>query len=484
MTIQPVLKPEWKPIILEALKELTSKPDPGLDIWEHYYNKVQQNFNQPLDEDSYQTKAHLEISRPQKNIQQELLSFFIGVRDKIIESDQESLDQTELGHHILLLHRMMGAELELPAHILDAKLNPSPKKTAKKKIEEDCIHLLNRLCNRDWNNELTQFHHFTLTQQVEEEASRENFEPDASAVSSHLFTGALTGALVLCLPSQWLSIPLLLSGFVIIYLWAVRETKFMMAFLTSLSCGLSAFTLWGSHPLLGETLLTVLEITSGTLLGGMIGLYYGYLRWHSIRDNLSHEFYQERLKKLVEESIPNLPTLHQFLSQFIQPHFHQAKTAVASLLNEAFSSKDECDRRLVQIRNQNPKPDFDEYFEVHKLRNDHESRIRELERLYGAFQLLESRLGARIGILTSAMALERFQILSGTPGDMDHLYIDEKEFSATSWKRKLDLERIALVINWLSNFRPFLEFELSRSTAFEPEQWINRLPEELGRGVA
>ena len=220
-------------------------------------------------------------------------------------------------------------------------------------MEEDCIHLVNRLCNRDWNMELVQFHNHSLSQQVAEEASRENFEPDISAVSSHLFAGALTGSLVFSLHSsafnlsQWISIPFLLIGFTITYLWAVREAKFMMAFLTSLSCGLSAFTILGNHYLLGDTLLRVLEITSGTLLGGMIGLYYGYLRWHRIRESLCQQFCEKRLKKLTEGSIPNLHILHQFLSSLVLPHFHQAKTAVACLLNEAFSSKDEIGRAHV-----------------------------------------------------------------------------------------------------------------------------------------
>lgn len=488
MSIQPTLKSEWVSIILDSLEELASRPDPGLDLWDYYYRRVKNQFGIPSEESTTSINNHIDISKPARGIQEELLQFFLSIKKEIQAVSPES--SGEINQHLLLLHKTMGAELELPAKILLEKLKDSHTRAQDSSLEEDCVHLINRLCHRDWKNELKKFHLGVLSEQVAEEASEKNFEPEISTISSHLFAGALAGALVLGLHnslgifSQWLTIPFLISGLAITYFWVVRETKFMMAFLTSLGCGLSAFTLFGSHSTLGPTLIKVLEITSGTILGGLIGLYYGYTRWYKIKESLHSQFSEQRLKHLTTETLPNLFTLHRFCSESVLPHFQHAKTAVASLLNEAYTSKDECEKNLNQLKDQAQKPNFEEFFEIHKSRNEHEIRIRELENLYNAFHKLETHLQERVIILKNAADSERFQILSGAPGNMDHLFLGDKDFSGANWKRKLSRQRIFLVLNWMRNFRPFLEFELERKLIQDPDQWINRLPDQLNRVVA
>ncbi|MBT3783389.1 hypothetical protein HOF92_00355 [bacterium] len=284
--------------------------------------------------------------------------------------------------------------------------------------------------------------------------------------------------------APWITIPFIISGLVVTYLWVVRESKFMMAFLTSLASGILAYSFFGTTPEQGITILKVLEITSGTMMGGLVGLYHGYTRWFHIRKSLLDQFKQQRMAVLISENEPSVATLHRFCAEFVIPHFQEAKTAVASLLNEAYTSKDSCESGLRILKNQDNKPDFEEFFELHKVRNDHESRIQVLERLYGAYQKLESRLLERMKLLERASESERFQVLSGAVGNAEYLWIADQEVRGEKWKKNLARKRMDLLMTWIENFRPFLEFELHRKELNNLELWTKQIVQKSSGSVA
>jgi len=487
MSSQADLKPETIFFILRTFSKSISGNEGEKSMAQIYRSNLCGFFGIPESGLPLKSNDVMMGSQSGSGIQTELKLFFECVSKKLLKdySGQATLQ------HVICLSEILQCELEFSkyklSHLVQKLLSSGDKASLLERpqvLDGACREIIEEILSPNWEESVNKTRNQLAEEQIEQEILDQDFSPDFKLISTHLFTGGFFLAIVAGLSSQsqsiaWHLIPFIFLGFFVSALFTLKHKRASATAVTAMTSFAFAALVLGSmqHSLPALKLLGFTGV--GAILGSLMGIYRGLSQWNRVKKELIKEFKTQRFSEVLSHQSVEPDQLLRLYNESFLPRWIQARTLVASRLNEAFSAKDEVSGRCQELKTLNPERDFDHFFDLHKSLNQIEGEMSRLDRLYEAMKTLETRLKGRMDFLQYEACNQGSPILQNKgPGDV-YLRLIENEGVLSTRTREHSRHRMEVFISQLSHIEDFLKFEILESRVSNLEQWSCNSPELL-----